>query len=193
MSYIYSSDEDYYNMAGYYDAPSYTNSIYFVGTAEYAFGYLSSGTDVDVYSLGVLYAGYEYSLSASAKYWATNTYSGYANTPNITLLNSFGFEVGRSYSGAMSISNVSTDIYYVKVWDNSSSQYTISLDQYYVGFPNRSPTINNSTFAVEENSVATYALGAITAADPDGDSLSYSFTSGNTDVNGDGKADFKWE
>jgi trimeric autotransporter adhesin len=55
---------------------------------------------------------------------------------------------------------------------------------------NEAPPLANKTFSLAENSVATTAVGALTATDPDGDSLTYSITGGNTDVDGDGKAAF---
>jgi Ca2+-binding RTX toxin-like protein len=191
MSYIYSSDEYYgTGYAGYWDAPSYINSTYFVGTSDYAYGYLSSGSDVDVYSLGILYAGYEYSLSASGDAWAYNTYSGDNNTPYITLLDSYGYEVGTSYTGSMDIYSVSTGTYYVEVWDYYASQYYLTLDEYYVGFPNSAPTISNKNLSIAENSIAGNSVGSMTATDADGDTITYSIISGNTDVDGDSKLAF---
>jgi len=55
---------------------------------------------------------------------------------------------------------------------------------------NEAPTLSSKTLSLAENSVATTAVGALTAIDPDGDSLSYSITAGNTDVDGDGKTAF---
>ncbi|MCE2781846.1 cadherin domain-containing protein, partial [Limnohabitans sp.] len=55
---------------------------------------------------------------------------------------------------------------------------------------NSSPTLSSKTLSLAENSVATTAVGALTATDPEGDSLTYSITAGNTDVDGDGKAAF---
>ena len=55
---------------------------------------------------------------------------------------------------------------------------------------NEAPTLSSKTLSLAENSVATTAVGALTATDPDGDSLTYSITAGNTDVDGDGKAAF---
>ena len=53
---------------------------------------------------------------------------------------------------------------------------------------NTVPTISNKSFSLKENSSELTTLGALTASDAEGNTLSYSITSGNTDVDGDGKA-----
>ncbi|WP_414014631.1 cadherin domain-containing protein [Limnohabitans sp.] len=55
---------------------------------------------------------------------------------------------------------------------------------------NEAPTLSSKTLSLAENSVATTAVGALTATDPDGDTLTYSIAAGNTDVDGDGKTAF---
>lgn len=49
------------------------------------------------------------------------------------------------------------------------------------GGRNKAPVINNQYFNVDENSASGTAVGIVTASDPNGDSLSFSITSGNSD------------
>ena len=46
--------------------------------------------------------------------------------------------------------------------------------------PNRPPTVSGASWSVPENSAAGTSLGTVLASDPDGDSLTYSITAGNT-------------
>ena len=48
------------------------------------------------------------------------------------------------------------------------------------GGQNNAPTISNQSFNVDENSANATVVGTVSASDPDGDSLSYSITGGNT-------------
>ena len=45
---------------------------------------------------------------------------------------------------------------------------------------NRAPVVNNQSFSVSENSPAGTVVGTVAASDPDGNTLSYSITAGNT-------------
>ena len=45
---------------------------------------------------------------------------------------------------------------------------------------NRAPVVNNQSFSVSENSPAGTVVGRVAASDPDGNTLSYSITAGNT-------------
>ncbi len=45
---------------------------------------------------------------------------------------------------------------------------------------NRAPVVNNQSFSVNENSPNGTAVGTVVASDPNGDTLSYSITAGNT-------------
>jgi nitrite reductase (NO-forming)/hydroxylamine reductase len=45
---------------------------------------------------------------------------------------------------------------------------------------NRAPVVNNQSFSVNENSVNGTLVGTVAASDPDGNTLSYSITAGNT-------------
>jgi hypothetical protein len=53
------------------------------------------------------------------------------------------------------------------------------------------PDISSKIFSIAENSIAGKAVGSLVATDADGDTITYSITGGNTDVDGDGKAAFK--
>ena len=56
---------------------------------------------------------------------------------------------------------------------------------------NEAPTITSAAFKIDENSVFNTFIGQVVASDPDaGDKLTYAITSGNTDVNGNGKTPF---
>lgn len=48
------------------------------------------------------------------------------------------------------------------------------------GSTNNPPSISNQSFSVDENSASGTVVGTVSASDPDGDSLSYSITAGNT-------------
>ena len=45
---------------------------------------------------------------------------------------------------------------------------------------NRAPVVNNQSFSLDENSANGTAVGTVAASDPNGDTLSYSITAGNT-------------
>jgi Ca2+-binding RTX toxin-like protein len=53
------------------------------------------------------------------------------------------------------------------------------------------PQITSAVFSIAENSAANSSVGSLVATDGDGDTLTYSITAGNTDVDGDGNLAFK--
>jgi hypothetical protein len=56
---------------------------------------------------------------------------------------------------------------------------------------NEAPTITAATFSIEENSVFNTLIGQVVASDPDvNDTITFGITSGNTDINGNGKTPF---
>jgi hypothetical protein len=63
---------------------------------------------------------------------------------------------------------------------NDSATVTVALNDVDEGTPNNTPDISNQSFNVDENSANGTVVGTAVASDPDGDSLSYSITGGNT-------------
>ena len=56
---------------------------------------------------------------------------------------------------------------------------------------NEAPTITAATFSIDENSVFNTLIGQVVANDPNtGDKITFGITSGNTDINGNGKTPF---
>ncbi len=62
----------------------------------------------------------------------------------------------------------------VKAENGTTSTYTVNVNR------NRPPNAPTSTFAINENAPTGSAVGIFSGSDPDGDSLTYSILSGNT-------------
>ncbi len=77
----------------------------------------------------------------------------------------------------------------VKASDGASSSTTISTVK--LTNINEAPTLAGKAFSLAENMSANASVGSLSSSDPDSDTLSYSITGGNTDVDGDGSAAFK--
>jgi nitrite reductase (NO-forming) / hydroxylamine reductase len=62
---------------------------------------------------------------------------------------------------------------------DDSSTITVALNDVDETTPNNTPDISNQSFNIDENSANGTVVGTVSAADPDGDSLSYAITAGN--------------
>ncbi|MDD2727815.1 cadherin domain-containing protein [Malikia sp.] len=190
-NYNYSYSYGYYGYsAGSYDAPGYVNSSYYLGTGEAAYGYISSSSDKDYYSLGYLSSGsYQYTIQASGTSWASNTSNGQYNTPDVSIYDASGNLVKSGSAGSVTFSPGASDYYYVAVSDSSASQYKLTLVETYKS-NYYAPSVSGSSVSLNEKSAAGTSVHDVYASDSDGDSITYAIYSGNTDVDGDGNAAF---
>jgi hypothetical protein len=104
--------------AGYYDAPSTTNSTYVLADSATAYGQSTdyyTSADIDIYSMGNL-APAVYKIDLDGYTWDWNNYS-YGSVWSFSLLDSYGAIVDTSYSqySDINFSVNSNSTYYVKV------------------------------------------------------------------------------
>jgi subtilisin family serine protease len=107
---------------------------------------------------------------------------------SITAGNTGGAFALNATTGALTVSNTlsyaTTQTYAltVKVTDNGGlfASATVTINVNNPAAANNPPNISAQTFSVSESSSNGTAVGTIAASDPDGDSLSYSITAGNT-------------
>lgn len=113
----------------------------------------------------------------------TLTYSiSGGNTSNAFLVNSSTGAITVNTSSALNYEATPSFALTLSVLDNGttplSSSATITVD---ITNVNEAPVIVNQTFAINEKSVNSSAVGTVLASDPDaGQSLTYSITGGNT-------------
>ena len=136
MAYSSTYDERYYgtyvsSAAGYRDASSYLNSTYVLAEGTVGYGnltYQSYTADTDVYSLGVLSAGY-YSVDVDTYTWDYSNV-GFGGVSNFQLINSSGTIVATSFGTYSDIEFTvsSSDTYYVKIVGNfyDDQQYSVT-------------------------------------------------------------------
>jgi hypothetical protein len=135
MAYTSTFDERYIGSyvsysAGYYDAPSSLNSLYTIKQGGSAYGTLTYNNyipDQDIYSLGIINAGY-YKVDVNDMTWDWANYD-YGSIASFSVLNSAGAVVGTSYSSYTDITFTVNfaDTYYVKLTGPyfSSAQYVL--------------------------------------------------------------------
>ena len=120
----------YQYTAGYYDAPSTLNSIFFLKQDGFAYGTLTYNNllDQDVYSLGVLNLGH-YKVDVNDLTWDSSNFDS-GSVSNFSVLDSYGSVVGTSYGSYADINFTvnSANTYYVKLTGGyySSAQYSLS-------------------------------------------------------------------
>ncbi|HEX7028144.1 MAG TPA: cadherin domain-containing protein, partial [Gammaproteobacteria bacterium] len=117
-----------------------------------------AGTDPDGDTLA-------YSITAgnTGGAFAINASSGQITVANSAALN---HEATPSFSLTVSVSDGVL---------NDTATVTVNVNDV-----NETPNINNQTFSINENAANGSAVGTIPATDPDGDTLAYSITAGNT-------------
>jgi hypothetical protein len=95
-----------------------------------------------------------------------------------TVLN---FETKTSYSVTVSVDDTT-----VGNTPDATANFTLNITNV-----NEAPSITDPTFSIEENSIFNTLIGQVVARDPDtNDKITFGITSGNTDVNGNGKTPF---
>ena len=182
MAYSSTYDERYYgtyvsSAAGYRDASSYLNSTYVLAEGSVGYGNLtplSYTGDTDVYSLGVLSAGY-YSVDVDANTWDYSSYD-YGGVSSFQVLNSYGTIVATSFSTYSDIEFTvsSSDTYYVRIVGNFYDDQQYSVTYNFVG------EISVANSAAVWGSSASYDGSLISGETLDA-SVSYSDANGNSD------------
>ena len=182
MAYNFTYDERYYgtnvsSSAGDRDAPSYLNSAYVLAEGSVGYGnltYQSYTSDTDVYSLGVLSAGY-YSVDVDANTWDYSSFD-YGGVSKFQVLNSYGGIVETSYSTDSDIEFTvsSSGTYYVKIVGNfyNDQQYLVTYS-----FDGEIPVANSAAIW---GSSASYD-GSLVSGQTIDASVTYSDADGNSD------------
>ena len=136
MAYSTTYDESYNHSsrinvsAGYYDAPSTTNSIYVLANSSTAYGHSAdyyTSADIDIYSMGSLAPGL-YKIDVDKYTWDWSN-AGYGSISSYSLLNGYGAVVDTSYSiySDLHFTVYNAGTYYVQVVGPSygSTQYAL--------------------------------------------------------------------
>ncbi|MDB4091699.1 FG-GAP-like repeat-containing protein [bacterium] len=158
MAYVKTIDERYYGgflqyYAGDLDAPSILNGIAVLADGSTGYGFLTDAYslgDIDIYSLGILDAGY-YSVDVDGYSWDYTEF-GYGSVSSFQVLNSYGGVVDTNYGTYSDIEFTVTasSTYYVKI---EGSSY--STEQYRVSYTKTGELVSPNTPAVFSNSSET--------------------------------------
>ncbi len=87
-------------------------------------------------------------------------------------------------SGQITVSNagnLGTGSYALEIEVSDGDKSDTAIIIVNVSVIDKSPTVNSATFSIAENSANATAVGTVSAGDPNGDPLTYSILSGNTD------------
>ena len=173
MAYARTFDERYYGGflqydAGTLDAPSILNEVTVLADGSTGYGFLTDAYtlgDIDIYSLGILDAGY-YSVDVDGYTWDYTEF-GYGSVSKFQVLNSYGGVVDTNYS---TYSNIDFTVpvsstYYVKIEGSS-----FGTEQYSVSYTKTGELVFSNTPAVFSN--ASYT-GNITVGETITSSINY--------------------
>ena len=182
MAYFKTIDERYNGgfsqySAGTLDAPSTLNEVAVLADGSTGYGFLTDAYilgDIDIYSLGILDAGY-YSVDVDGYTW-DDTEAGYGSVSEFQVLNSYGGIVDTSYSTYSNIdfTVTSSSTYYVQI---EGSSY--STEQYRVSYTKTRELVSSNTPAVFSN--ASYT-GSITVGETITSSINYFDADGYSSV-----------